>query len=343
MRSRGLVWIRLRTARFKIFGVFIAAIVSSHISSIYFPPGIYLLAPSIAEAEFLRTAPGVYQSMGRRAKVIVSTETPGLFFLYGPEVNLQDFSIESLQIQAAPGPAADAESKSAVGLTGPLHAFLAFDYEENRYTGVAVSSQSYRVQGNFTIEIGGMRVTVDNTNPYCSIVVDEPGRPPEVLGFFGLSPIVNDEGHEAVAMLEGNQFNEYRKVFSPYQLRPDGLYVNGRPVSSATVGLIIEPKNDCLKPTSAIISRSSLEKLSGDTESKRAQRLLAALLKRRKNKGPLDTMFRLRTTPEMIIAFDPIKNETFYVRTVPADQTVKIRPRGIDRICVIDRFKAGNK
>ena len=49
-------------------------------------------ATGTAYGEFLRTAPGVYQSTGKRAKVILSQEQPGIFVLYGDEVELQLFN-----------------------------------------------------------------------------------------------------------------------------------------------------------------------------------------------------------------------------------------------------------
>ncbi len=277
-----------------------------------------------ASAEFLRTGSGVYQSMGRRAKIVVGTEAPGLFFYYGPAIDLQDFSANSFE--------------SADSASGAMHAFLRFDLQAGRYSSLVVGGQEFRVQGNFTLNIGPMRVTVDNSNQYCSIVVEEAGRAPEILGFFGTTAVINDEGVEAVSMLEGNQIQEYRNVFSPYEIRFDGLFVNQKPVTSGFVGLMVEPKNSCLRPGSAVISRASYNRLAANPDRQKSRRLLSELLKQRKKKDPLDGMLRLRTTAEVIIAMDPVKNDTFLVRKAP-ESSKDFRPPDVDRVCIIDPVK----
>jgi hypothetical protein len=288
---------------------------------------VCILVPSReSAAEFLRTATSVYQSIGRRAKIVVGAETPGLFLYYGPEIDLQDFGVESLQFSAT-----DSENQ-------PLHAFLRYDGQAGRYSAFVVGPREYRIQGNFTVNIGAMRVTVDNINQYVSIVVDEPDHRPEILGFFGTSAVINDQGQEAVEMLEGNQINEYRAVFSPYTLRSDGLFVKDKPVTSGSMGLIIEPKNPCLRPGAAIISRAAFQKLSSIADSSKAKLLLKQLLAERK-KNPLDATLRLRTTDDLIIGLDPVSNQTFLVRVAPSTSSA-FSPDGIGRICVIDQVRA---
>lgn len=284
--------------------------------------------PSNASAEFLRTATGVYQSMGRRAKIVVSTEVPGLFLYYGTPIDLQEFGADSLTT-------ADTAAAS-------LHLFLKFDLQQNRYSSVVINEHEYRVQGNFTVNLGEMRVTVDNTSQYCSIVVAEGGRNPEIIGFVGTSAVINDEGQEAVEMLEANQFKEYREVFSPYTVQSDSLFVNGRPVSSGAVGLMVEPKNNCLKQRTAVISRATLQRLAGNPDHSKARDLLADLLARRERKNPLDSKLRLRTSNDVLILLDPIRNEIFLVREAPAVDA-DLLPKGIDRICVIDPVSAEKK
>lgn len=285
-------------------------------------------APSNASAEFLRTATGVYQSMGRRAKIVVSTEVPGLFLFYGTPIDLQEFGADALTT-------ADTAAAS-------LHLFLKFDLQQNRYSAVVIDEHEYRVQGNFTVNLGDMRVTVDNTSQYCSIVVAESGHNPEIIGFVGTSAVINDEGQEAVEMLEANQFKEYREVFSPYTVQSDSLFVNGRPVSSGAVGLMVEPKNDCLKQRTAVISRATFQRLAGNPDHSKARDLLSDLLSRRERKNPLDLKLRLRTSNDVLILLDPIRNEAFLVRAAPVGDA-ELLPKGIDRICIIDPVSAEKK
>ncbi len=242
-------------------------------------------------AEFLKTGVDVYQSMGKRTKVIITNEPSGIFLLYGPEVDLQVFNpaeVKNDEVQA--------------------HAFLRFDHEVNRYTALVIGKREYRVSGSFTLKLGNLRLTVDNSNPYCSIVVDalgKEGAKPEILGLLGLSAIVNFSGQQAVALLEANQLSEYRGVVDPYYVRDGQIYVKDRPIGSNALGIAFESRNECLSNRARIVPGEELRRISAAKSREDGKKALAALLEGASKKSPLRGLLRLRVMQDSLIAFDP--------------------------------------
>ena len=242
-------------------------------------------------AEFLKTAPEVYQSVGKRAKVVVTRDPQGIFLMYGPEIDLQVFN-----------PAEIKESDVHA------HAFLRFDPQLNRYTALLIGKREYRISGSFTLKLGEVRLTVDNINPYCSIVVEsgrKDGPKPEILGLLGLSVIVNFSGEQAVALLEANQLNEYRGVVDPYYVRDRQLFVKDRAVGRNALGITLEARNECLSDKARIVSREELQAVSMIRSREEGKRALSALIDNAKRKSALRGLLKLRVTSSSIIAFDP--------------------------------------
>ncbi len=272
--------------------------------------------PQRASAEFLKTGPGVYQSTGKRAKIIIGQEQPGIFLLYGPEIDVQVFN------------PLDIKNESTIS-----HAFIRFDPQLNRYTALIVGKREYRIIGSFTLNLDKMRVTVDNNNPYISIVVDQDGQnPAEILGLLGLSTIVNYSGEKAVALLEANQFSEYKGVVSPYQIENGSLLVKGQPINNNSVGLTLDLKNPCLKTGAIVLAKEDLESLGGAKSKDEGRQLFTNLVETSKKKNALKSLLKLQVTPESIIALDPIQGSVKVVRKTAASSPTTT-------ICSIDEVK----
>ena len=183
-----------------------------------------------AGAEFLQTGPYVYQSTTLRERVVVAQSVPGLFLLSTAAVDLQLFD---------PSKVSDRES---------VHAFLRFDLVQNRFDALLIGRREYRINGSFELNLGDMRVSVDNDTPYVSIVLISSGS---ILGFKGLEMVVNQSGWEAISLLEANQFNQYRDNTEPYWLTKSGLYFKNKILDLDFIGVsIAPPRNACLEKVS---------------------------------------------------------------------------------------------
>lgn len=277
-----------------------------------------LISFSTSEAEFLKTGTGVYQSTGKRAKIIISQEQPGVFIMFGPEIEVQAFN--------------PAEVKK-----DPLiaHAFIRFDPQLNRYTSLIVGEKDYRVVGSFSLLLQDLRITVDNNNPYLSVVLDSPKKgvtDPEILGLLGLSVIVNTTGQQAVALLEANQFTQYEGVISPYIIKDRGLQVNGQDVHTTSVGLALEQKNVCLQPGAVVLQKAALDRLSSLKGKEEIRDFLSDAIMAGKKKSPLSSLLKLRVSPDSIIALDPIKGNVRVVKKVSLSSESRV-------VCSMDEIR----
>jgi hypothetical protein len=253
---------------------------------------------TLASAEFLKTGANVFQSTSKRAKVVVSIEQPGLFIVDGPEIELQNFDPNNIN------------HTSQV-----KHVFIRYNPELNRYTTILTGSREYRIGGSFTVLVGELRVTLDNSNPYISIVRDsQDQKSAEIIGFMGINVLVNFEGQQAVALLEANQFNEYRNVLSPYTVKEDGLYVKNMPVIAAAVGITPDNKNPCLKNTSLFVSNEEYQKIVDTKNREQSRKLLTEIVDRNKKSSPLVGLLKLKTTNTSLIVLDPIKAEVKVIK-----------------------------
>ena len=214
-------------------------------------------------AEFLQTGPYVFQSTTRNERVIVSQSVPGLFLLSSSNIELQLFD---------PAKVSDRES---------VHAFLRFDPIQNRFAALTIGRRIFRINGSFVINVGDMRVAVDNDTPYVSVVLVTSAS---ILGFKGLEMVVNQTGWEAIRLLEANQFNQYRNNTEPYWLTKGGLYFKNQLLDLDFVGMsIAPPRNSCLEKKDLMyLTRGELEKVkSFSDDNLRLQELRRLSVKNR--------------------------------------------------------------
>lgn len=292
-------------------------------------------------AEIVPTRPGVYQSSDKTLKVVVSHRTPGIFVLRGPEIELQLFDPAELSL-----PGGDENERSPY-----VHAFIEYDPTSDRYSRLHLGRQSLRINGGFTMLLqdftegnddrsGGAsetRLTVDNTNPYLSIVHEssasaasdgrtEPlARAPQtdILGFRGLQAVVRKSGQRYVALLEANQFNHYKGLIEPYTLASNGLSFKGQPFSGSFVGVELEPaRNPCLDRSASVISRGAAEGLKHTADRNAALRSLEELLKQGSSHDPFKGALILRIEKDEIIALDYRRDKAMVVRPLTENAQV---------------------
>ncbi len=258
--------------------------------------GLLLEMTCIAcHAEFLKTGVGVFQSTKRRAKIIVSQEEPGIFIVFGDEIDLQVFDPTELKKDQA------------------AHLFVRFDPSINRYVALLVGSKEYRIVGNLSLLVEGvashlLRVTIDNANPYLTVVVEGTGNEAEILGFLGLNAVVNNNGQEAVALLEANQLSELKGVVDPYRLKAGEITVKDRPVAGLALGITQEVRNPCLEKGAMVLLKSEIAVIL-DPKLDRAdsKRRLGEAIQRSRSNPPLRGLLKLRIGADSIIALDPLK------------------------------------
>lgn len=268
-----------------------------------------LLATQLqAEAEILKTGADVYQSTNQRLKVIVSREEPGIFIANVDPIDIQTFH---------PGQIKKDHS---------LAVFVGYDQSKRVYSKLLVGKQEYRITGNFTIKIGGLRIAVDNRNPYLSIIMDKLSEQGQisVLGFMGLQEIVKHTGGDSASLLEANTFADYDDLIEPYELKADGLHLKGKSVESRTIGLTIEyPRNPCLgrKSRSPVyITELQVAELKAITTRQQRLDMLSSILTNKPSNSPLEQLLILKVDRSSVIGLDYRKSEIKVVRPLSSEK-----------------------
>lgn len=293
------------------------------------------MVPGIGSAEFIKTGENVYQDVGGRLKVIATEK--GLLILYTPPISLQEFDPTQVKKEGR-----------------EFSAFLWYDGGSNRYTELWVQKRAYRIEGNFHLRFGKYgSLTVDNTNPYASIVanagsVNKPNGSlrnyrTSILGFLGVRQIINQTGREAVAVFEADQFN-LAGVLEPYLLGKTGVFVEGHEVANDRLGALPDlrkRRHVCLEPdTGKLMPRDLIEIKRQTTSAARIQALNSALL-RNKQKNPLTDLLILRVSTAVglngVIAFDPTNAELRLV------QELKSASKSKQKVCVIESIEFGEE
>lgn len=269
-----------------------------------------------ADTKIVRTGHGVYQSSTLREKVVISYEVPGIFVALGDPIPLQRFS------------PLDLESEST------RHLFVRFDASLNRYTSIiANGTEELALKDNVSIEIGeNLRVGIDNTIPYLSIVVAPSKQKvrPAILGMVGLDPLATRTGEDSIRLLDATGDPRYSDVLEPYDLRADGLYLTGDKVVQGPLGLSFgSTSNVCLKPSSVLMSEAERRKISAVKDRQRRLSLLQQILKRPDSSDLLDRLFSVRVMPRLVVAFD-----------TEAEKLVTMEPidtfgAGTPQVCVV--------
>jgi len=258
-----------------------------------------------ARAKFLKTSQNVYQSITNLGvKVIISSE--GIFVVQGKPMELQEFDPKRILSK------------------GALHTFIKFDFAKNRYSTLHVGSKQYSIKGNFTLHMGSIRITLDNNNPYCSIVLDDtktaPKSAPDVLGILGLEAIVNSSGNFAIALLEANKFSEYRRLIKPYYLKKEGLLLKGKPVSTSSIGLSLEQgRSHCLEKGTVLLLESEIKEVQKIRGKKARLKRLNSFLKTNRDKKRYRDLLILRADPKATVGLDYKDGKVYVIRPFRTD------------------------
>lgn len=273
-------------------------------ASLFATAALQLLVMSHAlEAQFVQTSSGVFQSADGQAKIITSHTVPGLFVLFGPPIALQLFDPARIE------PSKELSQSYA-------HLFIEYDPSFDRYSMLHLGSQKLRIKGGFTVLIRAgarvLRLTVDNNNPYFSAVLDQEGSSgaapnftPSIVGFRGVKLVVNKTGQQPVALLEANQFNQFRGIIEPYEYREEALYVKGVKLTGNSLGVELEPqKNLCLKPDTAFLNETNIKKLKGELSKEALIESLEKTLEAPPTQDPFKGLLLLRIEPSEIVGLD---------------------------------------
>lgn len=270
-----------------------------------------------AQADFILTrASGVYQHSNGTSKVILGSknDAQGIFVMVGAPIAPQEFNLETTPPE------------------GIKHIFIRFDGQAQppTYSEIIINDKVYKVSGNLTLSMGKTYVSIDNNNPYLTIVTEgaHSGEPASILGFSGLNEIVKGSGPIAT-ILAANQLNpEVAKVILPYTVEDNDLRLNGKPVTTPVIGTFVRPENECLKPTSVVLYNTDLMKItSAKSEDERIQ-LLDKFMTEAKKTSPLHEHLVLKADQKSVILLnirDKNVHEMHEVKLKSARQ----------RICVI--------
>lgn len=244
-----------------------------------------------AKADFIQTmASGVYQSTDGRTKVIVSSKpgAQGLFVMIGPAVAPQEFNIEAFPAE------------------GSKHVFIRFDDEAQPpvYSEVVINKRSYKITGNLTLGIGPHTiVSIDNNNPYLTVSTEATSQLEQaaVIGFSGLNEVVREKGNLAM-LLAANQLDpEVARVIRPYMIENDELLLNGKPVSTPTIGTFVKPENDCLNPGYVVLSAEQTQKIRATKAQDARLKMIEGFLKDNKRSDPLKDYLVLKADKKSAI------------------------------------------
>ena len=238
-----------------------------------------------AAPSLLKTGPSVYQSTDGTVQIVITSV--GIFAHVGPEIPLQTFNPEQLQ------------GRDSISF------FLEFDPERNIYTALYIRDRKLEITGSLTVQIAKkLRLGVDNSdlNAYASLSVE--GR--SVLSLAGTNVVVLSE--QLAPLLEANQFKDFQGIIHPYELKSDGLFLQGKPVLSRSIGLALDqPKNRCLDAESVLyLSEEDLKVVRRKNEQSERILLLSRALKKNEDWKPLSRMIviSVQAEPGAITALD---------------------------------------
>jgi hypothetical protein len=259
-----------------------------------------LLAPyAFSQNKFVQTG-RFFQSSDGTSKVIPS-DLGIFFFIPSKAISLQKFS----------------ESDLTIGQS----LFLEFNAQSNSYTHLHLGHKKLEIRGSFALSFGQgkLMINIDNyPNPYCSVVLGDSSDKPSLIAFNGVTPVLQYEGREAVALLRANQSLSNISDIKPYEVGADSntmfIKLSGEEVKFNHIGLDIPPpKNLCLAQLSKEISVTYVESseirkiksLPDSTEKK--QRLTELLKNKEKSLKLITSLVILKITSNNIIAFNPDK------------------------------------
>jgi hypothetical protein len=230
-----------------------------------------------AHAEFLQTSTLVYQDTNKRVKAVVGTKEGGvgIFVVSGPAIDPQEFDIEKTPPE------------------GSDHLFIRFDESSQppTYSEVVINNRSYKINGNLTIKVGDLvTIGIDNTNPYLTILSEEsPGDPKaSILGFSGTQEVVRGSGTATTSVLAANQLDrQVAEIIKPYTVKNNTLLINGKEVTTPTVGTLIQHRSKCLKPETVVLKADQLAQIRASKSEEQKVKVLQQFMSENKKSSPL--------------------------------------------------------
>jgi hypothetical protein len=254
-----------------------------------------------AQAQFLQTSStGVYQSPDGRAKVLLGNHegAQGIFVVYLAEpVSVQEFDVEKLSQR------------------GATHVFIKFDAgAEFPYSQIVIGEKSYKVSGNLNLQLGTVRLNIDNTNPYLTVTypVEGDSGAEALIGFYGLAEVMKGAGNLAAIATANLHSTEIAKVLKPYIVRENALWLGDKKVETPTVGLFVRrDEHTCLKSSTAIVTAEQQRKVQNlKSKGEVAQgEALTAILAENQRKNQILGKLVLRSDPAApVILLDMSKN-----------------------------------
>lgn len=278
-----------------------------------------LLGPSAGYAEFMMTmASGVYQHSAGHTKVVVSSKqgAEGVFILEGGEVALQEFDLEKTPRE------------------GTKSVFVRFDPDANpaAYSELVLGQQRYKISGNLTLKLGQhTSVAIDNNNPYLSVVVDQPGAAPAIVGFLGATEVVRGTGNAAI-ILAANQLDaKIAALIKPYVVGEEGVLFNGKPLAIQTVGTFVKPDNSCLEPNSIVLMANERSSLREQPDEAQRAATLEKIIESHKKRSPLKDHLILKSDQSGVLLLD-IKGQNVRFMS-PLTESPSVGSR---KVCVIN-------
>jgi hypothetical protein len=281
---------------------------------------LWSLVPRLGSAQFLQTmSSGVYQSTDGHVKVIVGNNegAQGIFVVYlKDEIAPQEFNAEKIPTKNA------------------THAFISFEpTEDNGYNRLTVGEKNFKIVGNLTLHLGdggGVSVNIDNTAPYLTITQRGQGKAAEALvGFYGTTPVVQGSGALATILTANQLSPEISKVMRPYELRSEGLFLNGKEVDSPNIGLFITREHECLKPNTSVLTLSQLKQIQASKGEVAQAKLLEQHLRDNQKRSPTRGLLVLRAdTQAPVVMLNISEKNVFDLRAIKNSFSAK-------KICVL--------
>ena len=196
-----------------------------------------------------------------------------------------------------------------------IHFFLEYDRTRSIFTTLQLGSNSWNVNGSFTLRLPcNTEITLDANNQYLTLVKSAAADQASaaVLGMFGLKVVFNSINDAAVAL----RANGYKEVLEPYTASASEITLQGESVKPrGSVGLLIEGvKNPCLKSGALFIEAKIYKNiLQTKDRNKQLDELQRALHRQKSN--PLHELIILLTEKTRVVGYDPEDGEVVIIET----------------------------
>lgn len=275
-----------------------------------------------AKAEFVKTG-SVYQTERTRAIAVSNNGISGVFIVSGPAVPIQTFDLPTYTAQ------------------GALSVFIKASQGTQNFTELVTTSGTYKITGSFSIMMGATRVTVDLLSgpvAYLSIA-DLSSEPRSLLGFSGLTPVINVSGDTAATLLEANIPTQSGKI-EPYVLEANGsISVAGSKLTSGRIGVLSEIANSCREGSALVLdveeSAPIIKAIAGDGALD-ADWIREQATKKGSDRGKsLRDIIVLKVSGDSLVGFNPATGGFTVVRSHELSMPV----HGVSTLCLMSVVK----